>query len=344
MPRARFTPEEIVWLTLDLYRRNCIEGLFLSSGVMRSPDHTMEQLVAVARHLRERHGFAGYIHLKTIPGASPLLIAAAGRYADRLSANVELPDRASLSWLAPDKDARAISLALRLARDGIAEAQAECRLVARRVRALPNAAARPAAPPAFAPGGQSTQMIVGADATNDAAILSFSQRLYAHYGLRRVYYSAFSPVPGAASCLSHDPPPLRREHRLYQADWLMRFYGFSADEILDAVPDGMLDEQIDPKLAWALKHREFFPVDLQSAPREVLLRVPGLGVRIVDRLIAARRVRTLCLADLIRQKTAVTKMLPFICLSDHHPGKSLEHNNLLHRWRVGQPARQLELF
>ena len=194
------------------------------------------------------------------------------------------------------------------------------------------------------PGGQSTQMIVGADATNDAAILSFSQRLYAHYGLRRVYYSAFSPVPGAASCLPHDPPPLRREHRLYQADWLMRFYGFSADEILDAVQDGMLDEKIDPKLAWALKHREFFPVDLQSAPREVLLRVPGLGVRIVDRLIAARRVRTLCLADLMRQKTAVTKMLPFICLSDHHPGKSLEHDNLLHRWRVGLPARQLELF
>lgn len=343
VPRARFMPEEIVWLTLDLYRRNCIEGLFLSSGVMRSPDHTMEQLVAVARNLRERHAFAGYIHLKTIPGASPLLIAAAGRYADRISANVELPDRASLSRLAPDKDARAIHAALHLAYVGIVEARAEHRL-SRRIRALPGAAACPAVPPAFAPGGQSTQMIVGADATNDAAILSFSQRLYRRYGLRRVYYSAFSPVPGTASCLPHAPPPLRREHRLYQADWLIRFYGFSAEEILDATPDGMLNVEIDPKLAWALRHRDFFPVDLQSAPREALLRVPGLGTRIVDRLLAARRVRTLRLADFLRQRTSVTRMLPFICLSDHHPGKSLGRTNSYGAACSGYRIGQLSLF
>lgn len=344
VPRARFAPEEIVWLTLDLYRRNCIEGLFLSSGIMRSPDHTMEQLVAVARTLRERHGFSGYIHLKTIPGASPPLIAAAGRYADRISANVELPDRTSLLQLAPDKDARAIHAALHLAHAGIVEARAEHRLASRRIRALPHAASRPAAPPAFAPGGQSTQMIVGADATNDATILAFSQRLYRRYGLRRVYYSAFSPVPGAASCLPHAPPPLRREHRLYQADWLMRFYGFSADEILDAAPDGMLAAECDPKLAWALRHRAFFPVDLQSAPREALLRVPGLGTRVVDRLLAARRVRTLCLDDLRRQKTRVAKMLPFICLSDHHPGKLLERANPYDTARAGRRIGQLALF
>ena len=348
VPRARFSPEEIVWLTLDLYRRNCIEGLFLSSGVMRSPDHTMEQLVAMARSLRERHGFMGYIHLKTIPGASALLIDMAGRYADRISANVELPDRASLSQLAPDKDARAIHAALHLAHAGITEARTERRLAEGRIRALPNTAARPAQLPRFAPGGQSTQMIVGADASNDATILSFSQRLYQRYGLRRVYYSAFSPVPGAASCLPHSPPPLRREHRLYQADWLMRFYGFSADAILDAAPDGMLATGCDPKLAWALRHREFFPVDLQSAPREALLRVPGLGVRIVDRLLATRRVRTLRLTDLMRQKTRVTKMLPFICVSDHHPGRSLERPNPYHgAYRTayaGRVPEQLVLF
>ncbi len=344
VPRARFTPEEIVWLTLDLYRRNCVEGLFLSSGVMRSPDFTMERLVAVARSLREDHAFAGYIHLKTIPGANPLLIAEAGRYADRLSANVELPDPGSLSRLAPEKDSRAIHAALHLTHAGIAAAGEERRLIARRVRSLPGARARPAPPPVFAPGGQSTQMIVGADASSDALILSLSARLYARYELRRVYYSAFSPVPAAASFLPSGAPPLRREHRLYQADWLMRFYGFAAAEILDAAPDGMLAAEVDPKLAWALRHREFFPVDLQSAPREALLRVPGLGVRVVNRLLAARRVRTLCLDDLRRQRLAVDKMSPFILLSDHHPGRALE---LADPWRGrygAASARQLDLF
>ncbi|WP_376098660.1 putative DNA modification/repair radical SAM protein [Roseomonas sp. CCTCC AB2023176] len=305
VPRARFTVRELVDITLDFYRRNYIEGLFLSSGIIRSPDYTMEQIVRVARELREVHGFKGYIHLKTIPDADPALLAEAGRYADRLSINVELPAVESLKTLAPEKDGRAIRVAmagLRTRIDAYAEAKKE---------------ATRAAPPRFAPAGQSTQMIVGADASTDETVLTTSANLYGSYRLKRVYFSAYSPIPDASSLLPPSPPPLVREHRLYQADWLMRFYGFSTEEIVAGGEGGMLDLAVDPKLAWALKHRAQFPVDLNRAPRELLLRVPGLGTRNVDRIIAARRSGPVRLSDLARLRVPLRKVAPFVCAPDH---------------------------
>jgi len=319
VPRARFSVEEVVHLTLDFYRRNCIEGLFLSSGIIRSPDYTMEQVVEVARVLREEHDFRGYIHLKTIPDAAPELLQKAGRYADRLSINIELPTQQGLDALAPEKDSGAIrrSMArLRLHIDDARGQKKEQSLTP--VRSLPGAAPVTAKPPAFAAAGQSTQMIVGADAANDATILQTSAQLYGAYRLKRVYYSAFSPIPDASSSLPLQAPPLVREHRLYQADWLMRFYGFEADEI--ATPEtGMLSLELDPKHAWALAHPERFPVDVNRAPREMLLRVPGLGVKAVDRIVLARRVRQLRADDLKRLHVPARKVLPFVVLADHRP-------------------------
>ncbi|MBE7938997.1 MULTISPECIES: putative DNA modification/repair radical SAM protein [Ramlibacter] len=316
--RARFTVQEVVDLTLDFYRRNCIEGLFLSSGIIRSADYTMEQLVAVARELREVHDFRGYIHLKTIPEASPELLAEAGRHADRLSVNVELPSAQGLAALAPEKDGSTIRRAMGRLRLHIDEAgEARRAQQAAPPRSLPGAAPRRAPAPAFAAAGQSTQMIVGADGADDASILVTSAQLYGSYRLRRVYYSAFSPIPDASSALPPRKPPLLREHRLYQADWLMRFYGFEAGEI--TTEGGMLSLDRDPKLAWALAHPEHFPVELHRAPREMLLRVPGLGVKAVERLLAARRVRQLRLDDLARLRVPVTRVLPFVALPGHRP-------------------------
>ncbi|RUU52466.1 putative DNA modification/repair radical SAM protein, partial [Mesorhizobium sp. M2C.T.Ca.TU.002.02.1.1] len=269
--RARFSVEEVVKLTMDFYRRNYIEGLFLSSGVIRSPDETMGEMVDVARRLRIEEKFGGYIHLKTIPEASAELIEKAGLYADRLSINVELPTDEGVKKLAPEKKPEAIRLSMAKLRRKIEE-KAEPTLQSRRRER-------------FAPGGQSTQMIVGADKTSDDGILRASARLYGSYHLRRVYYSAFSPIPDSSSALPLRKPPLMREHRLYQADWLMRFYGFSQPEILDGSNDGMLDLAIDPKLAWALRNRGRFPVDVNRAEREALLRVPGLGTKVIDRII-----------------------------------------------------------
>src|SRR6476620_9548200 len=288
--RARFTVDEVVRLTLDFYRRNCIEGLFLSSGIIRSPDYTMEQVVEVARVLREEHDFRGYIHLKTIPEAAPELLERAGRYADRLSINIELPTVQGLHELAPQKDGAAIRRSMARLRTHIDDAGEAAR--PRAVSAQPMMPPRRSRPPRFAPAGQSTQMIVGADPTDDRTILATSASLYGAYRLKRVYYSAFSPIPDAARALPLKAAPLMREHRLYQADWLMRFYGFEHDEIV-AGSDGMLSLEVDPKLAWALAHRERFPVDLNTAPRELLLRVPGLGVKSVGRVLQARRVRRL---------------------------------------------------
>jgi len=320
VPRARFTPDEVVHLTLDFYRRNCIEGLFLSSGIIRSPDYTMEQVVEVARKLREEHDFRGYIHLKTIPEASPELLARAGRYADRLSINIELPTEASLGALAPEKDVAAIKRSMARLRVHIDEAQEAKREVeARPITLVPGTRAKKAEAPHFAAAGQSTQMIVGADATDDATILHTSAQLYGAYRLKRVYYSAFSPIPHAAAALPLKAPPLVREHRLYQADWLMRFYGFEAGEIAAPASGGMLSLDVDPKLAWALAHPERFPVDLNRAPRELLLRVPGLGVKAVDRLLLARRVRRLRSDDLKRLHVPTRKVLPFVEVADHTP-------------------------
>ncbi len=321
--RARFTVEEVVTLTLGFYRRNCIEGLFLSSGIIRSPDYTMEQVVRVARILREQHGFRGYIHLKTIPDAAPELLAEAGRYADRLSINIELPTEASLTRLAPEKDMQGIRRSMGQMRLRIDEARAEKRA------------------PRFAPAGQSTQLIVGADASSDRSILDLSTNLYGNYGLKRVYFSAFSPIPDASAVLPPAKAPLLREHRLYQADWLMRFYEFTADELaLDGA--GNMDLSMDPKLAWALAHREEFPMDVNRAPRERLLRVPGMGVKSVDRLIRARRHQRLRLADLARLRLPMAKVAPFVVAADHQPGGLLDSARLAQRL-VPKP-RQADLF
>lgn len=295
--RARFTAEEVVGLTLSFYRANMIEGLFLSSGIIRSPDYTMEQVVRVARLLREEHGFLGYIHLKTIPDCDPALVEQAGRYADRLSINVEMPTADGLARVAPEKDRGRIEQAM----GGLARRIAAAREPARRAR-----------PPRFAPAGQSTQMIIGADASDDATVLANAVGLYRAHGLKRVYYSAYSPIPDASRLLPPAPPPLVREHRLNQADWLVRFYGFTPEEILTGGDGRMLDLEADPKLAWALKHRHLFPLDLNRAPREALLRVPGLGVKSVARILAARRQARLAVADLARLGVPVAKAAPFL--------------------------------
>ena len=310
--RARFTVDEVVQLTLDFYARNYIEGLFLSSGIVKSPDHTMGELVEVARRLRVEHDFRGYIHLKTIPDAAPELLAQAGQYADRLSVNVELPKTESLQALAPEKNEQTIKLAMGRLRTHIDETRD-----ARRVRAPTSVIKKPAAP-TFISTGQSTQLIVGADDANDRQIINLAAHLYGSYRLSRIYYSAFSPIPDASKRLPLSAPPLQRESRLYQTDWLLRHYGFSVDEVLPPEhPHLAMD--IDPKLAWALAHPEFFPLDVSRAPREALLRVPGFGRRSVDRIVRARRVRAIRSDDLTRLGVPPAKAMPFIVLPDCRP-------------------------
>jgi putative DNA modification/repair radical SAM protein len=327
--RARFTAEEVVRLTLNFYKRNYIEGLFLSSGIIRSSNYTMEQIVEVARSLREDHDFRGYIHLKTIPDADPELVRKAGLYADRVSINVELPTESGLTRLAPEKDAAQIAGAMRDMKASIADAG--------------DASKRFKSAPKFAPAGQSTQMIVGADSANDADIVGKASTLYDRYGLRRVYYSAFSPIPDASTVLPLKRPPLMREHRIYQADWLMRFYGFAPKEVQSATDEqGMLPLDIDPKLAWALKFRDSFPIDVNRAPKEMLLRVPGLGTKAVDRILSSRRIRRLRLDDVARLTLSIAKVRPFICTSDWRPTLLTDRADL--RTLVAPKEKQLELF
>jgi len=328
IPRARFAVEEVVQLTLDFYRRNYIEGLFLSSGIIQSPDYTMEQLVEVARTLREVHDFRGYIHLKTIPEADEGLVALAGCYADRLSVNIELPTSETLAALAPEKSVQTIKVAMANIRTRRDEAKAELKEHARA--------------PRFAPAGQSTQMMVGADASSDATILATASTLYASYALKRVYYSAYSPIPRASSRLPGKAPPLRREHRLYQADWLMRHYGFAASEIAVAT-DGNLDLDIDPKLAWALAHREHFPVDVNRAGKSTLLRVPGIGVRNVKRILAIRRHRRLRYDDLVKLRCDIDKAKAFVITIDWRPGGAAAPATAV-RTGPGSPRQQLPLL
>ena len=302
--RARFTVDEVVQLTIDFYKRNYIEGLFLSSGIIRNADYTMEQTIAVARKLRVEHGFKGYIHLKTIPEASQELINEAGKWADRISINIELPTPADLARLAPEKNLTRIETSMDGIKTRIEQGKAE-RKESRKA-------------PQFAPAGQSTQMIVGATATPDRDILERASSLYQKQRLKRVYYSAFSPIPDASSKLPLISPPLIREHRLYQADWLLRFYGFKVEELTTAAaPDLSLTQ--DPKLSWALRNRAEFPVDINRATRETLLRIPGLGVRNVDRILQIRRWHSISLADLTRLRVPIKKALPFIITSDHIP-------------------------
>lgn len=331
--RARFSVKEVVDLTLDFYKRNYIEGLFLSSGVIRSADYTQEQLNRVAQSLRLDHDYRGYIHLKLVAGASPELAAEAGLYADRLSVNIELPLDASLERLAPDKSVVDIKRAMGRIRMGVEQSR-ELSHTGRRA-------------PTFAPAGQSTQMVVGADLATDADVLTRADGLYGAYGLRRVYYSAFSPIPDSSAALPLERPHLMREHRLYQADWLMRFYGFERAEILSAAPGGMLDPAIDPKLAWALANRHQFPVDVNLADREMLLRVPGLGEKTVNRVIAVRRLKRVTLDDLQRLAGSVKRAKAFVVCDGWTPGQETDSADL--RARLAPQSRrasplQLSLF
>jgi putative DNA modification/repair radical SAM protein len=335
IPRARFSADEVVSLTLDFYRRNYIEGLFLSSGIIRSSNYTMEQMVHVARTLRTEHEFRGYIHLKTIPEASEEIIAEAGRWADRLSVNIELPTEHALTRLAPEKSQGTIKRAMAGIRTRIDEVRAE--------KPARTAAARKDAP-RFSPAGQSTQLIIGADEADDATVLGTADTLYHSYRLRRVYYSAFSPIPAAASSLPNRAPPLLREHRLYQADWLLRGYGFTLPELRAGMPAGTLDLDIDPKTQWALAHRERFPVDVNCAPRETLLRVPGLGVRVVDRILATRRLRRLRLADLTRLGCRLSRAQHFIVAADHRPTLDSASSESLRERIAPRVPQQQSLF
>jgi putative DNA modification/repair radical SAM protein len=325
--RARFKIAEIVALTLGFYRRNMIEGLFLSSGIAKSEDHTMEEMVRVAETLRRDHDFRGYVHLKAIAGASQDLMERAGRAAERLSVNVELPVDEALVRLAPQKDALVIRKAMGELRLRLDETKEEKRKTPRT--------------PRFAPAGQSTQVIIGADEAKDRDIIARSASLYASYGLRRVYYSAFSPT--ASQRLPLPRPPLTCEHRLYQADWLMRYYGFAPEEIVDGASDGMLDLERDPKLAWALRNRALFPIDVNRAPRETLLRVPGLGARVVKRILTARRHVMLRIDDVARLVYSLDAVRPFVVTPDRRPSGLIDSASLVGRL-ANRGSRQLDLF
>ncbi len=321
--RARFSPEEVVNLTLSFYKRNYIEGLFLSSGIIQSPDYTMEQLIQVAKALRSVHKFGGYIHLKAIPGASQLLINEAGLYADRLSANIELPTQQDLVQLAPEKKSTIIESTMNQIAVRKDEADEDRR--------------RSSSAPKFAAAGQSTQMVVGATLANDRQILSTATHLYGQYKLRRIYYTGFSPYPDADARLPLKAAPMMREHRLYQSDWLMRFYGYTASELTTPeAPDLSLTE--DPKTTWAKAHPEFFPIDVNAAPREALLRVPGIGYRNVERILSIRRYHALLLNDLRKLHVRIKNALPYLITVDHSPSLSLLTKE------TDLPMAQLDLF
>lgn len=323
VPRARFTVAEVVKLTLDFYRRNYIEGLFLSSGIIRDSDYTMEQQIEVARSLREDHHFRGYIHLKTIPGAADELVQNAGLYADRLSVNIELPTPADLKEFAPEKN-----------RPQLENNMAQIEIKAKEIKEDKKKGMKTV--PFYAPAGQSTQMIIGATPTPDRDILLTSSSLYDKFRLRRVYYSAFSPIPHADARLPPKSPPLLREHRLYQADWLLRFYQFDVSDIVpESHPD--LDIHNDPKTAWALRHPEYFPLDINVASREQLLRVPGFGVRSVDKMIQIRRYTRLRVRDLMTMKVAFNRAKYFIITADYRP-PTLSQGNLVSKFSP-QPSQ-----
>lgn len=327
--RARFTVDEVVRLTMDFYKRNYIEGLFLSSGVISSPDETMEEMVLIAKKLRLEEKFGGYIHLKAVAGCSEALIAKAGLYADRLSANIELPLQKDLDELAPAKTHVEIEDSMGVIREKILESEEE-KKVSRKA-------------PIFAPGGQSTQMIVGATPSTDRDIMLKASELYQKQNLKRVYYSAFSPIPDSDPNLPLIKPPLIREHRLYQTDWLLRFYGFNVNEILPA-DSGNLDLDKDPKLAWALKHRHLFPVDVNTASKEMLLRIPGLGLRNVERILAGRRARRILFSDLVKMHVQLSKAKYFIITGDDHSGARLIDSPFLNSLLSENEGTQLDLF
>jgi putative DNA modification/repair radical SAM protein len=302
IPRTSFTPEEIASLTIEFYRRNYIEGLFLSSGVLINPDHTMERMVSVAKLLRTEHRYNGYIHLKAIPGASSQLIADAGRWADRLSVNIEIPTESNLKLLAPDKDFKSVLEPMKMISTGIIESKEER-------KTHRNA-------PLFSPSGQSTQLIIGATNDTDQTILKLSSALYTRRDLKRVYYSGYIPVNNYDQRLpAVNTPPLVREHRLYQADWLLRFYGFKSDEIVSA-ENPNLDLELDPKVSWALRNPHQFPVDINKADPLMLLRVPGIGTRSVPLILLARKYNQLNSSHLQKMGVVMKRARYFITCNE----------------------------
>lgn len=327
--RAAFTPEEIANLTMQFYRRNYIEGLFLSSGIMRSPDYTTEQLIAALELLRNVYNFRGYIHVKAIPGADDVLLSRLGLLADRMSVNIELPSQESLNRLAPDKSKQSILKPMGLIKSKINENSSD--LVKYKHA------------PRFAPAGQSTQMIVGATPDTDYQILNLTEGLYRKYGLKRIFYSAYTPVVEDSLLPALDTkPPLLREHRLYQADWLLRFYGFEAKELLDeAAPN--FNPLLDPKCSWAINHREQFPVEVNRAPYETLLRVPGIGVRSAQRILKARKAGSLDFYALKKLGVVLKRAQFFItCKGKPLEGLKVGEHTLLRSLMSGQELAKFQ--
>lgn len=332
-PRAILTPEEIVLLTIEFYKRNYIEGLFLSSGIIRSPDYTTELLIKVARLLREREHFNGYIHMKGIPGTDPALLNTLGRYVDRVSVNIELPSEKSLHLLAPQKTKKAIIAPMKFFKESIEEYREERK--------------KHRSTPSFVPAGQTTQLIVGASGESDRQILLLTEGLYNKASLKRVYYSAFVPVMQGKNLPVIGRPPLSRENRLYQADWLLRFYKFQADEIL--TPDNPnLDKNLDPKCMWALRHRELFPVEINRAPYEMILRIPGVGVRSALRITRLRKQGNLSFDTLKRLGVVLKRARYFMTVNGRYYGeRGLDDINLKDRLisvKAANAMRQMSLF
>ena len=329
VPRARFSPDEIADLTINFYRRNYIEGLFLSSGIIQSPDYTCEQIIEALSILRNKYKFYGYIHAKTIPGADPELINRLGTLADRISVNIELPSQKSLNTLAPDKSKSSILLPMGHITNKIKQNSYEI--------------VKYKAAPKFAPAGQSTQMIIGATPDTDFQILRLSEAMYGKYRLKRVFYSAYIPV-GDQKLLppAGTKPPLLREHRLYQADWLLRFYGFKAEEILDEQHQEF-NPLLDPKCNWALHHPECFPVEINKAPYEMLLRVPGIGVKSAQKIVTARRQAKLDYADLRKLGVVLKRANYFIlCSGKRAEGLIVTETGIMRQLMSASTVKDLE--
>lgn len=336
-PRATFTPEELAGLTINFYRRNYIEGLFLSSGVYKSPNHTMEYLLQTLLLLRQKHRFGGYIHTKVIPGSDPALVDAVGQYTDRMSVNIELPTEKSLTLLAPQKSKESILRPMKHLTKRIEENQ------------LGKPTWRGRKAPLFVPAGQSTQLIVGATPEDDLTVLRLSENLYSHYNLKRVYYSAYVPVSDNPLLPALSTPPLRRENRLYQADWLLRFYRFKASELLDEKRP-YFDLDLDPKTDWALRNIQFFPVEVNKASYEQLLRVPGIGVKSAKKIVVARKNNIISFELLSRLGVVIKRAQYFITCNGVFRGDKtmdetrLRHHFLAERSKFTSYGQQLFLF
>lgn len=327
--RAAFTVDEVVDLTIQFYRRNYIEGLFLSSGIIKNPNHTMGMLLEVVKRLREVERFNGYIHLKGIPGVDPWLIETVGRYVDRLSINIELPTTKGLRLLAPEKDRRAMIEPMQIIREKHAAYKAEQSRFKKEI--------------AFVPAGQTTQLILGATAEADYSVLKISEALYDKMALKRVYYSAYVPVGNLPAVSPHMSVSLMREHRMYQADWLLRFYGFKADEVLTKETPH-LDLDVDPKCQWALRNMHYFPVEINKAPFQMLLRVPGIGNISARRIMQARRFGPLHFDDLKKLGVVVKRAKYFITCAGR-AAEAIDLNpNRLKTLMIDGPKNQLSLY